>query len=323
MNPDKKRILEKQKYIVVGEHSGVKLCHWLGEKLLRGRSCYKEHFYGIQSHRCLQMTPTVFQCTHNCLFCWRFQGLGEVGLEEEDDPIDILDGCIEGQRKLITGYKGDERCPPAMWKEACNPNQVAISLSGEPTLYSRLGEFLEECHGRGMTTFIVSNGSQPEVLENLDPLPTQLYITVAAPNVEVYKKLCVPLIPDGWERLMRTLDILPSLDTRTVIRHTLVEGWNIGWEREYAKLDMKADPLFVEPKGYVFVGYSRERMTIQNMPSQERVREFSKKLGDELGFRILAEQSASRVVLLGRDEADMNVPVPKDIGPGISENGGE
>jgi wyosine [tRNA(Phe)-imidazoG37] synthetase (radical SAM superfamily) len=31
-------------------------------------------FYGIRSHRCLQMTPVVDQCTHNCLFCWRVQG---------------------------------------------------------------------------------------------------------------------------------------------------------------------------------------------------------------------------------------------------------
>ncbi|MDD4308039.1 MAG: 4-demethylwyosine synthase TYW1, partial [Thermoplasmata archaeon] len=36
-----KAILEKQHYHIVGTHSGVKLCYWLGEKLLRNRACYK------------------------------------------------------------------------------------------------------------------------------------------------------------------------------------------------------------------------------------------------------------------------------------------
>ncbi|MCK4758017.1 MAG: 4-demethylwyosine synthase TYW1 [Thermoplasmata archaeon] len=316
MRDDMKRILEKQHYFIVGEHSGVKLCHWMGEKLLRQRSCYKERFYGIQSHRCLQMTPTVSQCTQICLFCWRFQGFNELAIENEDDPIEILDRCIEGQRKLITGYKGDERTERKMWEEACEPNQVAISLSGEPTLYSRLGEFIAECHSRNMTTFVVSNGLQPEALENLDPLPTQLYITVAAPNNEIYKKLCVPLVKDGWGRLKKSLEIMASLDTRTVIRHTLVEDWNIGWEKEYAHLDKLANPLFIEPKGYVFVGYSRERMTMKNMPSYERVKEFGQKLGAEMGYDILDEAPESRVLVLGKDRANLRIDNGIDEGIG-------
>ena len=51
---------------------------------------------------------------------------------------------------------------------------------------------------------------------------------------------------------MRTLDLLPSLDTRTVIRHTLVKNENMGWIDDYASLDRRADPFLVEPKGYVF-----------------------------------------------------------------------
>ena len=125
---------------------------------------------------------------------------------------------------------------------------------------------------KGMTTFLVTNGTLPEALEKLDPLPTQLYVTLAAPNPEVYKRLCVPRIPDGWERLMRTLELMPSLSTRTVIRHTLVKEWNIGWEDEYARLDALADPTFIEPKGYVFVGDSRRRMRMANMPSHAEIR---------------------------------------------------
>jgi tRNA wybutosine-synthesizing protein 1 len=123
----------------------------------------------------------------------------------------------------------------------------------------------------------------------------------------VYKRLCVPRIPDGWERLNRTLELLPSLNTRTVIRHTLVKDWNIGWEHEYAKLDEKAEPMFIEPKGYVFVGDSRRRMTIDNMPSPAMIGEFSDRLGNELGMEVLKERRDSRVAVLGRPGAKLSL----------------
>lgn len=296
-----KRILQKQGYAIVGEHSAVKLCHWLRESLLHNRFCYKQKFYGIKSHRCLQMSPAVNNCTQNCLFCWRFQGFNEIYLKKVDEPEFIVEESIRQQRRLITGYKGDPRVDRKKWEEAMEPNQVAISLIGEPTLYPRLGELIEEYHKRGFTTFLVTNGTMPEVIENLDPLPTQLYVTVAAPNKEIYKKLLVPLIKNGWERLNKTLEILPSLDTRKVIRHTLVKGWNMeGYEEDYAKLDMKAEPNFIEPKAYVFVGYSRERLTIDNMPSHEEVREFAKKMANLTSYYYEDEMKDSRVVLLSK-----------------------
>lgn len=299
MTTDVKRTLEKQQYKMHGDHAAVKLCHWMKQSLLKGRPCYKQEFYGIRSHRCLQMTPVVNQCTHSCLFCWRVQGF-EAEKNDWKGPEEVLDHCIQEQRKLVSGFGGDERCSKQMWNESREPKHVAISLSGEPTMYPRLGEFIDVCHKRGMSTFLVTNGTLPEVLEKLDPLPSQLYVTVAAPNEEVYKRLCVPRIPDGWERLNKTLELLPSLSTRTVIRHTLVKDWNVGWEDEYAKLDAKADPMFVEPKGYVFVGDSRRRMTIDNMPSPAMIREFSERLGRSLGMEVLKERKDSRVALLGR-----------------------
>ncbi len=300
MNDDLRRILEKQKYRLVGEHSAVKVCHWLGQRLLHGRSCYKERFYGINSHRCLQMTPAVNDCTQMCLFCWRFQGFGATLGEVHDDPKEVMDGCIAAHRKLIQGFKGSHRCKPEDFAEAMEPNQVACSLSGEPTMYSRLGELFEECHRRGMTTFLVTNGTRPDVLEALDPLPTQLYVSVVAPDPEVHRRLCAPLERDAWENLMRTLDILPSLDTRKVIRHTLVSGYNMGFEDAYARLIERADPHFIEAKGYVFVGDSRKRMTLENMPSHDSVRAFSERLAGCSGYEVRDEQHSSRVVLLAR-----------------------
>jgi tRNA wybutosine-synthesizing protein 1 len=238
-----------------------------------------------------------------CLFCWRHQGFTEKEFKDIDEPKYILDKSIEAQRRLITGFKGDDRCDQRKWKEANDPNMVACSLSGEPTLYPKLGEFFEECHKKGMTTFLVTNGTNPEALENLDPLPRQLYVSVVAPNKEVYKKICSPLISDGWEKLNHTLELLPSLDTRVVIRHTLVGGWNMDdkYVKEYAGLDEKASPLFIEPKGYVFVGYSRKRMNLSNMPSHSSICDFGGKLAECLGYELVMEKPDSRVVLLAKD----------------------
>jgi len=302
MNTELQKILKKQHYAIVGQHSAVKLCHWMKQSLLFKRECYKQTFYGIQSHRCLQMSPAINQCTHMCLFCWRHQGFLEKELNEIDDPKYILDRSIEAQRKLITGFKGDERCDQRKWKEANEPNMVACSLSGEPTLYPKLGGFFEECHKKNMTTFLVTNGTNPKALANLDPLPKQLYVSVVAPNKDVYKKLCSPLISDGWEKLIETLELLPSLNTRTVIRHTLVEGWNMNERhiKEYAKLDGIASPLFIEPKGYVFVGYSRKRMNRTNMPFHDSVRDFGSKLASQVGYEFVMERPDSMAILLSR-----------------------
>ncbi|MDI6916685.1 MAG: 4-demethylwyosine synthase TYW1 [Thermoplasmatales archaeon] len=305
MNPNLRKILEKQHYKIVGSHSGVKTCHWLKEKLIHNRCCYKEKFYGIASHRCLQMTPTINNCTQNCLYCWRYQGFTEQEIKKYDEPEFILEKSIDAQRLLISGFKGDERCNKKMFEEAYNPNQVAISLSGEPTIYPKLAEFIDICHKRDMTTFVVSNGTQPEIIGNLKP--TQLYITVAAPNREIYEKLCAPIVKDGWEKINESLEILSSLNTRTAIRHTLVDKWNLGYENNYAELDMKAEPDFIECKAYMFVGYSRQRMNLENMPSHEKIKKFAEKLSELTGYEIAGEKKDSRVVVLARDKSRMRI----------------
>jgi tRNA wybutosine-synthesizing protein 1 len=277
------------------------------QKLIYGRACYKEEFYGIDCHRCLQMTPSVNICNFRCLFCWRYHGMKGFEGIRYPEPEELLEGCLREQRFLVSGFKGDDRCDPRMWEEARSPNQVAISLSGEPALYPYLGYFIELCSRRGMTTFLVTNGSVPKALESLSALPTQLYVTVAAPNREIFERLCVPQTSNAWDNLMKTLRLLPSLGTRTVIRHTLVADWNLGWEDEYARLDAMADPTFVEPKGYVFVGDSRTRMRIDNMPSHGSVREFSEKLASLTSMELLKDREDSRVVLLGRPRSKLRV----------------
>ena len=301
-----KDLLIKQQYRLYKDHSAVKLCHWMKESMIHERHCYKQDFYGISSHRCLQMTPAINECSHMCTFCWRIQE-HDFEVKNWAEPKEMLDALIEHQRSLIWGFKGDPRCDPKMFEEARNPNQVAISLAGEPITYPYMSEFLEECHRRHMSTFIVTNGTYPERLAALDVLPMQLYVTVAAPNKEIYKSVCRPKISDGWEKLMQTLELLPSLDTRTVIRHTLVKGINMGWEEDYGRLDRIADPTLVEPKGYVFVGGSRNRLSMACMPSFDEIKEFSANLGQHIGMEIIKERADSRVVLLGHPGMETNV----------------
>lgn len=306
MDKEYRALLEKQQYRIYRDHSAVKMCHWLKESLIHGRSCYKQDFYGIRSHRCLQMTPAINECSHQCVFCWRVQGK-DFEVREWAEPKEMLDALIEKQRKLITGFKGDDRCTKEMYEEARNPNQVAISLAGEPITYPYLSDFLKECHSRGMMTFLVTNGTYPEKLEALDTLPRQLYVTVAAPDRETYRKVCIPKIDDGWDRITRTLEMLPSLDTRTVVRHTLVRGWNMHSPEKYAELDRIADPDLIEPKGYVFVGGSRQRLSMDCMPSFREVQDFSDTIGSALGMEILKEKEDSRVTLLGRLGIELDV----------------
>jgi len=306
MDPNLKALFEKQGYAIVGNHTAVKTCHWLRESLMRGRVCYKQEFFGIDSHRCLQMTPVANLCNHRCLYCWRYQG-EEDHVLEWDDPVSIVEGTIKAQRALVAGYKGDDRCDPAMWDEARDPNQVAISLTGEPTMYPYLGDLIAEYKRRGFTTFLVTNGTLPHVLRDLDPLPTQLYISLDAPNREIYENLCLPRSKDLWDRIMETVDLMPSLDTRKVARHTLVEGWNVGFEEGYAKMDLKGEFDFIEPKGYVHVGYSRERLERSNMPTMERIRNFAGRMEELTGYSIAGENPSSKVILLSNGKKTMEI----------------
>ena len=298
------KIMERQKYHIVGHHSGVKTCNWLHESLVRGRVCYKEKFYGIRSHRCIQMTPTLYYCNQQCIFCWRAQNSDlkiawdELQLPRWDSPEEIANKTIEKQRLVLSGYCGNPAVEGSKLREALNPSQVAISLTGEPTLYEPLGELIRAYRRRGFTTFLVTNGSMPETLAELTEEPSQLYVSVPAPNESLLQRICRPRFADAWSRLNQTLSLLPSFDCPTAIRATLVRGENLGAIRDYAKLVARVRPIYIEAKSYMYVGFSRLRLKFENMPSHAEVKEFAAKLADETGYNIVGESPESRVVLL-------------------------
>lgn len=292
--------LERSGYRFVGKnkHSAVKVCHWARKSLLNRGFCYKQQFYGIQSHRCLQLTPSLPFCDHKCLFCWRNIDVSHSSwIGEVDEPNDILDGAILAQRQLLSGFGGNPDVNRKKLQESQNPKHCAISLAGEPTIYPKISEFIEECHERGMTTFLVTNGLHPDRLTEIAE-PTQLYISVTAPDPETYQAICQPQVNGGWERLNQSLELMPSFKCRKVIRLTLVKGLNLKDPHGYAKLIESAKPDFIEPKAYMHVGFARARLNLGNMPSYAEIKDFASELANETGYEIADGSEPSRVVLL-------------------------
>jgi tRNA wybutosine-synthesizing protein 1 len=298
--------LKKQKYHLIGNHSAVKRCKWLHESIVNGRVCYKQKFYGIQSHRCIQMTPSLYYCTQQCLFCWRAQSRDmqvtwdEMKNPSKDTPEEIVEGCLKAQQKITSGYKGNEKTDWHKFQEAQRPKHVAISLTGEPTLYDPLGELIDTFHNEGLTTFLVSNGNLPNKLSNLDQEPTQLYVSLCAPNEQVFKKVCRPQFPSAWAKVNQTLELLPSFKCPTVLRMTLVNEHNMDTMEGYAKLIEKANPTYIEAKAYMHIGFSNLRLSFDAMPSHWQVQEFAKQLSEKTGYKILDQAPESRIVLLSR-----------------------
>jgi len=300
--------MKKQKYHFVGTHSSVKRCRWLYETLIHNRPCYKQKFYGIKTHQCIQMTPATFYCTQRCLFCWRAQS-GDLEIEwnemkfpKWDSPEEIVEGSIKAHLAILSGYKGNPKTNQQKFREAQTPKHAAISLTGEPTLYEHIGELIHTFHKKGLTTFLVTNGTMPKVLAKLDEEPTQLYISVCAPNETIYKQVCRPQIQKAWEKLNETLGLLPSFKCPTVIRITLVRGLNMQNIREYAKIVEKTRPTYIEPKAYMHVGFSRLRLDYDKMPSHKEIHEFATTLSEETGYNVINESKDSRVVLLSKLE---------------------
>ena len=338
----------KTTYRIVGKnkHSAIKPCHWFEQRLMTGRdnrNCYKGVF-GIQSHRCLQNTPSLPFCNHQCVFCWRDVETGALGSEflvDSDDPKSLIDEMIRQQRDIVKNHLPLRRYidnyeimvdllyfmlqkkssydikslynhlhvsktkierafnllknreflksvddslqfykvgkdiafsihtreeveelvnrvltdPDDIMKahnEAMTPNHAAISLDGEPMLYPEMDGLVGEFRNRNMTTFIVTNGTLPKKIEALNSLPSQLYITLPACNQQMYKKICRPMVKNGWERIMDSLKLINSLSCRTVIRLTAIKELNINDDfiEDYVKIIEKANPSFFEIKGF-------------------------------------------------------------------------
>jgi len=289
-------------------HTAAQTCGWTANALRGEGKCYKYAFYGIESHRCIQMTPVV-KCNERCVFCWRDHAGHAYELDdvEWDDPEAVVDASLRLQKRLLSGFGGNDEVPREVFEQAMEPRHVAISLDGEPSLYPYLPELIDEFHDRDITTFLVSNGTKPEMLDRCDP--TQLYVSVDAHNRAMFEDVVKPVDDDAWERLLETMDVLAAKDeTRTVLRTTLVEGENVRDPDWYAAFYDRADPDFVELKAYMHVGHSRGRLDRSSMPDHEDVLAFAEEIQQHMPEHdALKDVPQSRVALLARD-ADTWVP---------------
>lgn len=303
MSLNKKQVekLESSGYRFVGSHNhaAAKICHWTKQSILDKGVCYKEKFYGIKSHRCLQMAPAVPNCQQKCEFCWRDLSYTQTQWEGEyDDPKTIIDEAVKAQNNLLCGFFGNDKANKEKLEESKTPTNAAISLAGEPMLYPEIDELIAEFNRRNFTTFVVSNGQCVDKLKNLENEPYQLYLSLDAPTKKIYNNVCQPQISEGWDNLNQSLDTLASFNSRTCIRTTCVKGRNMTNPEKYAELIKKASPDFVEIKAYMCVGSSRHRLTPDNMPTFDEVKSFAQKIGENCGKKIVNESEVSRVVLL-------------------------
>lgn len=303
MSLNKKQVekLESSGYRFVGSHNhaAAKICHWTKQSILDKGVCYKEKFYGIESHRCLQMAPAVPNCQQKCEFCWRDLSYTQTQWEGEyDDPKTIIDEAVKAQNNLLCGFFGNDKANKEKLEESKTPTNAAISLAGEPMLYPEIDELIAEFNRRNFTTFVVSNGQCVDKLKNLENEPYQLYLSLDAPTKKIYNDVCQPQISEGWDNLNQSFDTLASFNSRTCIRTTCVKGRNMTNPEKYAELIKKASPDFVEIKAYMCVGSSRHRLTPDNMPTFDEVKSFAQKIGENCGKKIVNESEVSRVVLL-------------------------
>ncbi|KAH6763623.1 flavodoxin family protein / radical SAM domain-containing protein [Perilla frutescens var. hirtella] len=295
--------LEKQGYKIIGSHSGVKICRWTKAQL-RGRGgCYKHSFYGIESHRCMEATPSL-ACANKCVFCWRHHTnpVGKSWQWKMDDPLVIVDTAIELHTKMIKQMKGVPGVKAERLAEGLSPRHCALSLVGEPIMYPEINTLVDELHRRRISTFLVTNAQFPDKIKLLHPI-TQLYVSVDAATKDSLKAIDRPLFGDFWERFHDSLKALRDKQQRTVYRLTLVKGWNTEDIDAYSSLFDVGNPDFIEIKGVTYCGSSAtSKLTMENVPWHYDVKEFSEALARKSNgaYEVACEHAHSCCVLLAK-----------------------
>jgi tRNA wybutosine-synthesizing protein 1 len=300
--------LKKAKY-GISDHATVELCHWTKKSFKDDGQCYKHKFYGISTHRCMEFSPAGMFCENRCVYCWRpmeFYSALKMPTDKVAPPEVIMSNLMEERRKLIMGHYGDPKSNKEKLDESLLPSHYAISLSGEPTMYPQLPELIKYLKTLQNTKsiFLVTNGQEPEMLQRLSDegaLPTQIYLSTNAPDPEIFTLVNRPKYKDAWERWNASLELLAKLDTRTVLRFTLIKGYNSDEKLipKYAEMVNRSDAHFIETKSYMHVGRSTNRLEYSNSLDMTEVRHFSSELARQSEiYSIMDESDMSRIVAL-------------------------
>lgn len=312
--------LKKAKY-GVSNHSAVELCHWTKKSFTDGGTCYKHKFYGISTHRCMEFTPAAMNCENRCVYCWRpTEFYDTLNMPEElvDQPETIVNNLLEERKKLIVGYYGNKKANKEKLDESLLPQHYAISLSGEPSMYPKLPGLIKYLRSLDNTKsiFLVTNGQEPEMLYRLaqeDALPTQIYLSTNASNRKMFHLINRPKYKDAWDRWNRSLSFLSNVNTRTVVRITMIRGYNSSMKflPEFAHVIRIANPHFIELKSYMHVGMSILRLEASHMLEMSEVRQYAKGLDNSLSeFSIMDESEISRIVVMQNNQRFVNRWIP-------------
>lgn len=299
--------LEHAGYRLVGSHSAVKQCRWTKNALYGQGQCYKHTFYGINSHQCMEATPSL-ACANKCVFCWR-NHMNPVATSwdfKTDDPDFVVRESVKNHLELIDEAASSPLALPERILEARTPRHTALSLVGEPVLYPERARYIAALHERRISTFLVTNGQFPDELKAL-PWVTQLYVSLDAPDAASLKEVGRPLFRDYWQRLRQALTVLREKDRqRTVCRLTVLRGECTTDEacEGYAELVRLAEAGFVEVKGGTFAPIwkkTRSGLDTGSVPSHDEVKDFAKRLAARLpGYGLACEHEHSCGVLLAR-----------------------
>jgi tRNA wybutosine-synthesizing protein 1 len=150
----------------------------------------------------------------------------------------------------------------------------------------------------------VTNGQEPDMLRRLaaeDALPTQIYLSTNASNKKMFYQINRPRHHDAWQRWWESLRLLATLNTRTVLRMTLIKGYNdtCDFIGEFADMMVQGNPHFIELKSYMHIGMSTQRLEQSHMMEMSEVRRFAANLCANIpSFKIMDESEISRIVVL-------------------------
>jgi tRNA wybutosine-synthesizing protein 1 len=265
----------------------------------------------------MEFSPAGMHCENRCVYCWRpmeFYDSLKMEPEKVAEPKEILTKLMEERKKLIMGYYGDSRNDKQRLDESLLPSHYAISLSGEPTMYPKLPELIKYLKSLEATKsiFLVTNGQEPDMIQRLqdeDALPTQLYLSTNAADYDSFLKINKPKYDDSWQRWNKTIGMLKHLETRTVLRITLIRNYNDQKEMipAFASMLKQASPHFIEIKSYMHIGRSTNRLEHSNMLEMDEVRKFSDEVAKQSQiFSVMDESLVSRIVILQNNQRSID-----------------
>ncbi|MDD4983633.1 MAG: 4-demethylwyosine synthase TYW1 [Candidatus ainarchaeum sp.] len=318
LTPSQEKMLKGRQYGLVGKQGAVQICEWTKKSLRDQDDCYKNKFYGVKTYSCAQITPNVLTCDQNCIFCWRpleMYNTKKISKKEAIKPKELVDKLVKERRLLLIGFKGYEKVNRKKLTASIEefPKHWAISLSGEPTLYPYLPELVKELKKHKVESiFVVTNGQNPEMLKKLKEkkaLPSQLYLSLVAYDPKSYAQINKGVSRDGFKALKKSLNLLKTLKVRSVIRVTLIKGYNTEKEQleKLAGLIEGSGADFVEVKAYMWIGDSRKKLGQENMPLFSEIKDYTKILLKSLkDYKKENECEASRIILLKNKKSKYN-----------------